>query len=92
MIIIIDKTKFMFLTNKRVALPLSIKINTCAVEVVDSFVFGENSPIIDIDVVDNVKFLGITIDNKLLFNHYFKNFAKKVIFKVYCIKRLFFCL
>ena len=38
-----DKTKFMFLTNKRVTLPLSIKINTCAVEVVDSFVFGENS-------------------------------------------------
>jgi hypothetical protein len=85
-----DKTKFMFLTNKRVLLPLSIKINTCAVEVVDSFVFGENSPTIDIDVVDNVKLLGITIDNKLLFNHYFKNFAKKVNFKVYCIKRLIF--
>ncbi len=56
----------MFLTNKRVALPLSIEINTCAVEVVYSFVFGENSPTIDIDVVDNVKLLGITIDNKLL--------------------------
>jgi hypothetical protein len=87
-----DKTKFMFLTNKRVALPLSIKINTCEVEVVDSFVFGENSPTIDIDVVDNVKLLGITIDNKLLFNHYFKNFAKKFNFKAYCIKRLIFCL
>ena len=45
---------------------------------------------IDIDVVEDIKLLGITIDNKLNFNHYFKSFAKKVNFKVYCIRRLIF--
>ena len=85
-----DKTKFMFITNRRTELPSSIKINTCAVEVVESIVLGCNSPSIDIDVVEDIKLLGITIDNKLNFNHYFQTFAKKVNFKVYCIRRLIF--
>ncbi len=80
----------MFITNKRTELPTSIRINKCAVEVIESIVLGCNSPSIDIDVVEDIKLLGITIDNKLNCNRYFKTFAKKVNFKVYCIRRLIF--
>ena len=85
-----DKTKFMFITNKHVNYPSRIKINSHTIEVVDSFVIGQTDTVIDIDVVENIKLLGITIDNKLIFSNFFKNLSKKVLFKLYCIKRLIY--
>ncbi len=72
-----DKTKFMFITHRRVSFPKLIQIHTCVVEVVESVELGENDASIDIDVVDNIKPPGITIDNKLMFNHYFKTKEEK---------------
>ena len=75
-----DKTKFMFITNKHVNYPSSIIINSHTIEVVDSFVIGKTDTVIDIDVVDNIKLLGITIDNKLIFSNFFFKSIKKSTF------------
>ena len=85
-----DKTKFMLITNKHIEMPRLIVVNKHAIEVVESYTVAEAEVDTQIEVVDKTKLLGITIDNKLSFKNYFKEFTKKVHFKVYCIKRLIF--
>jgi hypothetical protein len=84
-----DKTKFVFIANKHVMTPHFILANKHEIKVVESHTIT-NENCTQIEVVDKTKLLGITNDNKLTFKNYFKEFIRKVHFKVYCIKRLIF--
>ncbi|CAF0861672.1 unnamed protein product, partial [Brachionus calyciflorus] len=69
-----DKTKVMFVTNKKnVNIPEKLKI--------------EGS---EIEVVDNFKLLGITIDNKLNFLKYVSDLRNSINKRIYSIDRLFY--
>jgi hypothetical protein len=70
-----DKTFFMFVTNKRVGKQIPNEISI------------ENC---QVKVVDNFKFLGVTIDNKLNFDKYSRDLRLSVNKKLYSIKRLFY--
>lgn len=43
-----------------------------------------------VEVVDNFKILGVTIDSKLTFNDFFNNTKKSLNIKLYSIKKLFY--
>jgi hypothetical protein len=88
LIINFSKTNVMFFTNKSVSLPDKVCINGNSVDVVDSVLMETDCNDINLDVVDEVKLLGIQVDNKLNFKHHFDVLCKKVNTKLYCIKRL----
>ena len=85
-----SKTNIMFLTNKHVNFPEKVYINNQSIDVVDSINLAVEPNNIGIDVVGEVKLLGIQVDNKLSFNHHFDALSKKVNLKMNCIKRLKF--
>ena len=72
----------MFVTNKRIKLPLEI--------IVDSKKNDNKIVEIKVNVVKNFKLLGITIDNKLNFLEHCSNMKKIINMKLYSIKRLFY--
>jgi hypothetical protein len=70
-----DKTYIMFIHNKRnIKLPKTIE---CGHGII-------------IDVVDEFKLLGVTIDSKLTFGKHIANVCMSINRKLYCLKRLFF--
>ncbi|CAF1009815.1 unnamed protein product [Brachionus calyciflorus] len=69
-----NKTKIMFLTNKRnICLPKSINVDKNNVEVVNCF-----------------KLLGITIDNNLSFQKYVSEIRNSINKRLYSVERLFY--
>jgi hypothetical protein len=72
----------MFVTNKRVKLPMEITVGTKLV--------NDKIEDIKVSVVNSFKILGVTIENKLNFVEHCSNLKKIVNLKLYSIKRLFF--
>jgi hypothetical protein len=72
----------MFVTNKRVKLPMEITVGTKLV--------NDKNEDIKVSVVNSFKLLVVTIDNKLNFTEHCSNLKKIVNLKLYSIKRLFF--
>ena len=72
-----NKTYIMIITHKKIDIPKTIDI-----EVLNKS--------LSIQVVQQFKLLGVTIDDKLTFSQHVANICKKINMKLYSIKRLFY--
>ena len=78
----LEKTYFMFVTNRRLKLPSEIIVNKQTIKGVEH--------ISKVEVVNSFKLLGVTIDTKLNFTEHCSNLKKIINRKMFSIKRLFY--
>ena len=71
------KTNIMYITNKHVTLPSSLK-------------FTIGTTCIEIEAVEKFKLLGVIIDNKLSFKAHVADVCNKINRRLYTIKRIFY--